>query len=226
MNSESLSSDIEAQYQQYRSLSFSAIATLVFGLISVPTLLAAHLNAGLLAIPLIGMGIGSFSVLKLRRRSDEFTGMGAAKTGLILCTVLFFSGAAWSSYSYATEVPDGFHRISFVELQPDPRAPQLPIPPSAVELHEKDVFVKGYVYPDGQTKDIKQFVLVPDMGTCCFGGQPKLTDMIQVTLRDPHRIEYSYYRRSLAGTFRVSLTKKPVEKVDGVYYQLEADVIR
>lgn len=226
MNSASLPSDIEAQYEEYRSLSFSAIVALLFGLISVPAALAAHLNMGMLIIPLIGMTVGSFAVLKLRRRADELTGMSAAKSGLVLCTVLFFGGVAWGSYSYATEVPDGYKRISFVDLQPDPRFPQLPIPPSAMELHEKKVFVKGYVYPDGQSKNIKQFVLIPDMGTCCFGGQPKLTDMIQVTLRDPHRIEYSYYYRKLGGTLLVSQYKKVVESLDGVYYQLDADYVK
>ncbi len=226
MNSASLPSDIEAQYEEYRSLSFSAIVALLFGFISVPTALAAHFNAGILIVPLIGMMVGIFAVLKLRRRADELTGMSAAKTGLILCTVVFFGGVVWGSYSYATEVPDGYERISFVELQPDPRYPQLPIPPSAMELHEKHVFVKGYVYPDGQSTNIKQFVLVPDMGTCCFGGQPKLTDMIQVTLRDPHRIEYSYYHRKLAGTLLVSPYKKVVESLDGVYYQLDAEYVK
>ncbi len=95
-----------------------------------------------------------------------------------------------------------------------------------VELNETRVFIKGYVYPDGQSSNIKQFVLVPDMGTCCFGGQPKLTDMVQVTLKDPHRIRYSYQLRRLAGVFRVSPYKKSIAGLDGVYYQLEADYVR
>ncbi len=224
MNSNPIPSDMEAQYEHYRTLSFSAIITLVFGFISLPTALAAHMNVGMLVIPLAGMLIGIFSVLKLRRRRDEFTGMSAAKTGLILCTVLFLGGVAWSGYSYATEVPDGYRRISFVELQPDPKTPQYPLPLSAVDLNGQQVFVKGYVYPDGQTTDIKQFVLVPDMGTCCFGGQPKLTDMIQVTLSEPHRIEYSYYRRSLAGKFLVRKTS--AEKVGEIVYQLQAEYVK
>ena len=81
--------------------------------------------------------------------------------------------------------------------------------------------MKGYVYPDGQTDNIKQFVLVPDMGTCCFGGQPKLTDMIQITLQDPLRTKYSYTRRSFAGTFH--LMARATDKVGNVIYHLDAD---
>ena len=64
-------------------------------------------------------------------------------------------------------------------------------------------------------------MLVPDMGTCCFGGQPKLTDMIQVTLQDPMRTKYSYARRSLGGTFRLAASS--TDNVGTVIYHLDAD---
>jgi hypothetical protein len=64
------------------------------------------------------------------------------------------------------------------------------------------------------------------MGTCCFGGQPKLTDMIQVTLQDPLRIRFSLTRRHLGGTFRVDGRFKPISGLRGVYYQLEADYVK
>lgn len=211
------------QYSHYRSLSFSAIVTLVFSLISLPAVLAASLNAGLLVFPLIGMMIGLFSFLKLRNRTDEFTGLGAAKVGLLLSTVLFFSGAAFVSIVYATEVPEGYQRISFVDLQPG-AGRMLPFSQAAEEVNTQKVFIKGYVYPDGQADNIKQFVLVPDMGTCCFGGQPKLTDMIQVTLEDPLRVEYSYYPKKLAGVFHIG--NSSADKVGRVIYHLDANYVR
>ena len=67
-----------------------------------------------------------------------------------------------------------------------------------MELNGKKIFMKGYVYPDGQRTNIKRFVLVADLGTCCFGGQPKLTHMVEVTLRDPYRVEYSIANSSWA----------------------------
>ncbi len=64
------------------------------------------------------------------------------------------------------------------------------------------------------------------MGTCCFGGQPALTDMIEVTLRDPLRAKFSYQRRKIAGVFSVDKTLKEVSGLTGVYYQLDADYLR
>lgn len=216
--------DLEAQYQQYRTLSFSAVVTMTLGLVSLPVAFIANVSPGFLLIPLFGIIVGTISVLKLRHRTDEFTGLRAAKAGLCLSTLLFISGSSWFGYCYATEVPEGYRRTSFSELQPDPRYPQYPIPPSAVELNDSQVFIQGYVYPDNQQGDIKQFVMVPDFGACCFGGQPKLTDMVQVTLRDPLRVNYSYSRRDLGGRFYVAKTS--AKKVGEVVYQLDADYLK
>jgi hypothetical protein len=82
------------------------------------------------------------------------------------------------------------------------------------------------VYPGDKRKDLRQFILVPDKGTCCFGGNPKLTDMIEVTLQDSLRVNYSFRKRGLAGTLRVDTTTKPVNGLGGVYYQLEADYVQ
>lgn len=209
----------EDQYQQYRTLSFSAVVSLLFGLLAIPTGIAASMNPFLLIVPFVGLAIGLWSVLKLKKRQQEFTGYGLARVGLALSALLFFGGAANASYVYATEVPEGFRRLKFSELQPDPKFPNIPVPPSAEQLNEAPVFIKGYVYPDEQLGDIQRFILVPDMGTCCFGGQPKLTDMIQVTLADPYRVKYNLYRRSLAGTFR--LAPGEAAKVGTVVYHLE-----
>jgi hypothetical protein len=128
--------------------------------------------------------------------------------------------------TYATEVPSGYTRISFADLQPQPRFANMPIPPDALKLNGRQIFVKGYLYPDGQQNNIKRFVLVPDMGTCCFGGQPKLTDMIEVTLVDPLRVEFARRKRALGGVFKVDTNLKPVTGLGGVYYQLTADHLR
>jgi hypothetical protein len=214
--------DLSAEYAQYRTLSLTAIATLVLAVVSVTALLIPEL----LFLPVIGTFVGIYSVAKIRRRQEEYTGLGVAKAGLLMCLVLAAGGISWNMYVLATEVPEGFDRISFYSLQPSPDYPNLPIPPEAINLNGKKIFVKGYVYPDGQPGNIKRFVLIPDLKTCCFGGQPKLTDMIEVTLRDPLRIDYSLQMRKLAGVLKVSPAKKPVNGLDGVYYQLDAEYIK
>ena len=118
--------NVEADYAQYRTLSLSAIATLVLGIVSLTGLLIPPL----LFLPVIGALLGLYSVFTLRRRTEEFTGLGVAQAGLALCVLIAVVGIGWNIYDLATEVPEGFQRISFYELQPDPNFPQLPIPPT------------------------------------------------------------------------------------------------
>ena len=116
-STEPLRSNEAEQYQQYRSLSFSAVVTLVFGVISLPAAFWAHMNPFMLVFPFIGTLLGLFSFFKLRKRTDEFTGLGLSKTGLMMSLVFLFGGTGFAAYVYATEVPDGYQRISFTDLQ-------------------------------------------------------------------------------------------------------------
>lgn len=206
-------------YTLYRSVSFLAICASILGVMS----LAAFLFIPLLVIPAAGIAISVMARRRVKQRADELSGLGWAQTGLGLSVISLVGSIGLHSFVYATEVPEGYERVSFAELQPDPARPELPISPQALELDGQKIFVRGYVYPDGQKTGIKKFILVPDMGTCCFGGQPKLTDMIEVTLRDPLRAKYSMQRQRLTGVLKVDTRKKPVSGLDGVYYQLEAD---
>ena len=69
----------------------------------------------------------------------------------------------------------------------------------------------------------KTFVLVPDISTCCFGGQPPLTHMIEVKLVNDKYAGKSLRCFSLAGILEVHPYLKPVEGLEGVFYQLEAE---
>jgi hypothetical protein len=210
------------EYRPYRALSRTAVVCLVLGLFSA----SALATPALLVLPIVSIIAGLVSLGKIRRYPDELAGRAVALGGLVLSGICLVGGGGFHAYVYATEVPEGCVRISFNDLQPVPEAPHLPVPPKALELNGRRIFVKGYVYPDGQQYDIKRFVLVPDMGTCCFGGQPKLTDMIEVTLRDPLRVEFARRQRKLAGVLTVDTRLKPVSGLNGVYYQLDADYVR
>ena len=214
--------DLEQEIAPYRVLSKAAVASLIVGVFSVLTIVFPPL----LVFPLLGTLLGLYAWRSIRRYPEELSGKPLAILGTLLCGALFVGGVTAHSITYATEVPEGYVRISFVELQPhDPRSPS-PVPREALELDGKRVFVKGYLYPDGQQDNIKRFVLVPDMGTCCFGGQPKLTDMIEVTLQDPLRTEFARRKRRLGGILKVDTALKPVTGLGGVYYQMTADYLR
>ncbi|MBI2481548.1 MAG: DUF3299 domain-containing protein [Planctomycetia bacterium] len=212
----------EEGFEPYRAISKSAVVSFVLALLSILGLYSALL----LVLALVAAILGVTGYRSVVRYPNELTGKTLALAGALLGACLFVGGIAKHSYVYATEVPDGYHRISFADLQPDKNDPRMPVPPQALELDGQKIFVKGYLYPDGQQYNIKRFVLVPDLGTCCFGGQPKLTDMIEVTLEEPLQTAYSMSKRKLAGELKVDMSLKPVSGVNGVYYQLKANHLR
>jgi hypothetical protein len=221
-SSMTFSDDVEKEGCPYRTVSKTAVISLLLSFLSITAFLATPL----LAVPLLGFFMGLYAYRTIRRYPDELSGMIPALAGSTLCALLFLSALTVRSIIYATEVPEGYERISFEDLQPSRERREWPVSAKALSLDGKRVFVKGYVYPDGQQSGIKRFVLVRDLGTCCFGGQPKLTHMIEVTLEDPLRIEYALRKRKLGGILTVDTNLKPVSGVGGVYFRLGADYLR
>ena len=214
-------SGLEEDFQPYRALSKSAVFSLVLSVLSLISLLFPPA----LLFGLLGLVFGLVSLQTFRRYPAELTGMPMAVIGAGLGSVVFVGGVVFQVYDYLTELPPGYERVSFYSLKAPSGQPDEPTP-DALALNQKRVFLKGYMYPDGQGARIKRFVLVPDLGTCCFGGQPKLTHMIEVTLDGPPGIDYSLRKRKLAGTLKVTETLKRIDGLGGVYYQLVADYAR
>lgn len=136
-------------------------------------------------------------------------------------------GLSTAARESSAKVPPEYTRVSFSDLQPTDEALH-PVSPRALELNGKKVFIKGYVYPGDQQYDITHFVMVRDLGTCCFGDQPKLTHMIEVRLQDPLAVDYGLRKRQLGGILRVSTSLKPIDKLRGgagVFFQLDADYL-
>ncbi|MCA9143319.1 MAG: DUF4190 domain-containing protein [Planctomycetaceae bacterium] len=212
----------EEGFEPYRAISKSAVLSFILGLVAIIGLASPPF----VLLALVSAILGITGYRSVVRYPNELTGKTLAIVGAVLGSTLFVSGIARHSYIYATEVPEGHIRISFADLQPDKNNPMMPVPPKALEFDGEKIFVKGYVYPDGQQYNIKRFVLVPDLGTCCFGGQPKLTDMIEVTLEEPLQTAYNMKKRKLAGELKVDMMLKPVSGVNGVYYQLKANYLR
>lgn len=212
---------IEEGFQPYRALHKAAVFSVILAVLSF----AALLFPTALVLPLVGFILGVLALRTTLRYPAEFIGFPLAVIGTLVCGVLFAGATAYHVYDYLTELPPGYERVSFFALKARSGKPDQPTA-VAIEMNGKRVFIKGYMYPDGQSSRIKRFVLVPDLGTCCFGGQPKLTHMIEVTLDGPPGIDYSMRKRKLAGTLRVDQQLKPVDGLNGVYYQLVADYAR
>lgn len=205
--------------ESYRALSASAVVSCVLGLLSV----LAFADWWLGAIPLLAIITGVVAYRRIKAAPDEYTGLNLAKVGMVLGVLFWLAGSSWLSYVYATEVPDGYARISYRQLQPADNEPEGVIPAEAQSLDGKRVFIKGYIYPPpGSPPFVTHFLLVRDKGDCCFGGNPKITDRILVDLAPPGKLEYNPSLHAVAGTFRID-PGRAVDADGAVLYRLEAD---
>jgi hypothetical protein len=123
------------------------------------------------------------------------------------------------------ELPEGFIRINYRMLQPLEGDPATAVPPAAYEADGKDVLLKGYMYPGSEQEGIVQFLLVRDQGDCCFGGNPKITDRVLVTLGDTNGIDFTPRLVKIAGQFTIRPAGSP-EIDGGVLYHLEDAFVR
>jgi hypothetical protein len=225
----------------YRAISRSAIMAAVMAAISLPLVLLAAVSMQFQvgdAVPLGLLGavfaalaalLGFTGLRMIRRYPNEYTGVRLARVGFITGVLGAIGGIASAAITYTTEVPDGYARIAFYDLQPDPDHPEyFPISPKALEIHGQQVFIKGYMHPGvASMGKVNHFILVRDMGTCCFGGQPKPTDMIEIYVPDGKpRVAYSMRHLKLAGTF--ALTEAPTQSLglSGVWYHMQADQVK
>jgi hypothetical protein len=207
-------------YRQYRALSSLAVISLVAGVLSGLT----FLDWMLAAIPMAGIVAGVLALRQIRSAPDAYTGEHLALIGTLLCGTLWIGGWSKLAYVHATEVPPGYERINYDDLQTDPAEPGVLPPQRAAELNGKKVFIKGFVYQPtgGQTSGLKRFILVRDKGQCCFGGNPKITDMIEVKLAGDLEADFNMQPRKLAGTFRIGLGQS-MHGLQSALYHLDAD---
>ena len=227
-------SAIRGEEFEYRPMNTGAIASLVFGLLSFLIFFAGRdgfQNSLLLTpLPLIGIALGIRAMAAMRANPDQFTGGGMAKIGTALSAFCLIAGLSFSGYVYATEVPPGYARTSFFDLQPDEidlRGGHA-IPPDIAALDGKKVFIKGYIRPDstnnGYRQNISQFLLVRDSNNCCFGdlSTVKYFDQMLVKMEGKERVDYSGGLFRMGGVLRV-FPQHAGDGAPGPAFVLEAD---
>ena len=183
----------------YRPVPVSAPVAAVLGVLGLTAFLAAF---GLL-LAAAGLVV---SLLAWRAvKKTDGGGLWLAFAGLGLSLVGLIGGAASHAYAYQTEVPEGHVRLDFTkDISEVAVAPTGDLSPLVEKLDGTPVFLKGYMYPDpsGRERDLSRFIFVKDSGECCFGGKPKLTDMIQVSMSGD-TADYYAGLVSVAGTFKL-----------------------
>lgn len=182
-----------------------------------------------LVFAVFGFVLGFLAMLQIQRADGDLGGRKLASLGVAMSAVLLVGGTGLHFYWYQTEVPEGYQRISFgadiskkgfVVEDGEGRAH-----PDIAALEGKPLFLKGFMYPEQNPDGISSFILCRDNGDCCFGGQPKLTDMIKVKLTDGLTARYSAHMVSVAGVFRLRDLRKtgnlePAFELDATHFGL------
>lgn len=208
----------------YRPIPVLAPVSLVIGVCSIIGLASV---AGL-SVPLAGVILGVLGLRQITRAHGEYGGYKLTLTGLVLSSICLMAGTSLHAYTYATEVPDGYERLSFrwlAEQKPIIEDGQTRIHPDAKSLDGQKVFVKGYMYPGKTMKNLKEFTLCKDTGQCCFGGKPAITDIITVEFVNDVRANFRELSLvNVAGTFRAK--KVVIGGEISSLYSLEAEYFK
>lgn len=208
----------------YRAISRAAILSIGLFVLSLPGLMPTF--EVVLALSFFGAAAGIYGISTVRKYPNEYGGGLIAQIGLMLNTLLLVGGVTMHAYIYFTEVPDGYERIGFYELQMPEQYPDSPTQ-RAADLDGKDIFLKGYIHPASGSGLLSRFVLVPDLGTCCFGGEPRSSSMIEVTMPRGQSIQSGLLRIKLAGRFELNKYLQTTGDFENpVYYRLKADQVK
>ena len=210
----------------YRSVSTLAVTSLVLGILSQ----LAWIFPALTVIAAATVLVSWAARRRIRKYPNELTGGKLATIGLVGGIVALLGAPTFAVVYGNLQVPEGYEPVTFAELRPNPdeEAEGQIVSQRARELEHKQVFIRGYVHPAvGMLNDIRQFVLVPDIKTCCFGGQPNIYDMVEVTVIKGKGVSYGYRRRGIGGEFL--LRDEPRSGPGGIqtgYFELRADHVQ
>ncbi len=207
----------ELEEFSYRPIPVLAVVGLVLAILSFAAVFIwMVLPLCLLAVLMSGLGYWT-----IRRFRDGYSGDGVAIAGMVLGSTFFLSGVGLQVYTYRTEVPEGYQRISFskdisskeIITEDGVMKPH----PEVAELEGKKVFLKGYIYQTGNLHNIGAFLLVRDNQDCCFGGKPKLWDRLGVVMQDGKTIDYRAGKVAISGTFRLNPKFKGEDELEPIY---------
>jgi hypothetical protein len=207
----------------YRTVSRAAVTSVALAVLG----LVAFWAPLFVILPFLAVCFGFIGLSSIRRYPDELVGKKAAWLGILLGGLVFASSVGWHSFVYVTEVPEGFSRVRFYELKPSSRS-NLLFTERAEELDGQQVFIKGYVRPGNESRNLKKFVLTGDFGDCCFGGNPKISEVIGITILSDQTVDYDFRYRTIMGTFKLNKNPKAIDEKDvpHIIYEIECTEVR
>jgi hypothetical protein len=213
--------DRELQQFSYRPVPLLAIIGLTLSVLSV----SAFLGVVGIALAVLGIITSLAATLKIAFDREAYGGLKLACTGLILSTLMFVGGLYNQIDLYRREVPKGFQRVNFAQ---DISAKEFVfsngmfgLHPDVASLVGKPIFLKAWMFPTDDKRNLTQFLVVKDNGLCCFGKQPAPQDSINVILDPeafPYGVDYCSGMVSLAGTFEIHPDPGPTLSTNNTIY--------
>ena len=211
----------------YRSVCGTAVATLVFGVLSCVCVVYRELFV--YAIPILALVCAKLAANQIRRNPEVCTGYQLVTIGTVAAVA--FTLISGGMYLHdRNRIPSDYHEISFDELQltDSEKASGQRVPDKAKVLGDRMVWVRGYMSP-GRTPTVRSFTLnsaQPDgCGHCAVDIMD--THHIFVRMKDLNRTT-TYTTRQLTVGGRLQVNDPPVPNPDGTLkiYELEADFVR
>lgn len=226
--SQPVSHDVEPTQFEYKPVPLLAPVACFFGLASG----MGYWTEFALPLCVFAFVLSLLAMRRIRRSDGEFGGKTWAGIGLASSVIFFVAGVGRVTHAYATEVPEGYTRVHFVndiskkefiengglfELHPDVKA-----------LDGKRIFLKGYMWQTKRAKGISEFIFLKDNGKCCFGGQPQSFHKMLVKMQNGKTVDKIDGLVSVAGVLRCNPTKLSRAgdgKIYGDCYVLEAYLV-
>jgi len=97
------------------------------------------------------------------------------------------------------------------------------MPKKVKALDGKKVLMLGFMLPIDEVQNIKEFLLVESLWSCCYGQPPDINGIVRCVMPDDKRLDYQFDPLKLVGTFEVEATMMDGYCVD--IYQLNVDYV-
>ncbi len=95
------------------------------------------------------------------------------------------------------------------------------MPQRIKDLSGKKVLMTGFMLPIDEVQNIKEFLLVQSLWSCCYGQPPDIHGIVRVVMPKGKRTDYFFDPLKIIGTFKVEATILDGYCVD--IYQLHVD---
>ncbi|MCA8958021.1 MAG: DUF3299 domain-containing protein [Planctomycetes bacterium] len=97
------------------------------------------------------------------------------------------------------------------------------MPKKLMKLDGKTVMMTGFMLPIDEVENIKEFLLVQSLWSCCYGQPPDINGTVRVVMKGKKRIDYKFEPIKIIGKFKIKATVEDGFCVD--IYQLHTDSV-